>query len=111
MISSRTLLLATLLASAAALAGPALAETDAPVAAVPSSHQGQAFAVSQGAKARIVEPDGRVLAVSGASDLVAPSSIVETRVKSAIAQLIRTEAVAKTAKAAPAPVLPKLQEP
>jgi hypothetical protein len=106
----RTSLLATLLASAAALAQPALAETAATDAPVPA-HQGQAFAVSQGAKARIVEPDGRVLVVSGMSDLVAPSSIVETRVKSAIAQLIRTEAVAKAAKAAPAPVLSRLQEP
>lgn len=114
----RASLVATLLACGAALAQPAFAETtatEAPAAAVPSSHHGQAFAVNPGAKARIVEPDGRVVAISGVTDLVAPSSIVETRVRSAIARLIRTEAVAKAVKTAPAsaaaPALPKLQEP
>lgn len=59
------------------------------VAAQPA-HHGLAFAAKQGAQARIVEPDGRVITTDGWSDLVAPSSIAERRAKDAIARLIRT---------------------
>jgi hypothetical protein len=103
-----------ILAPAAALAGPALADTAltaAPAPAASLGHHGQAFAASQGAKARIVEPDGRVIATGGYSDLVAPSSIAEMTARTAIARLIRTEAVAKAVKTAPAPALSKLQQP
>jgi hypothetical protein len=106
---SRSWLLSVALTSAAALAQPALAETanaDAPTAA----HHGQAFAVRQGAQARIIEPDGRVLATDGWSDLVAPASIAQRETRTAIARLIRGEAKAKPAPAGDA-VLPRLQEP
>ncbi len=63
------------------------------IAAKPA-HEGLAFAAKQGAKARIVEPDGRVITTDGWSDLVAPASIAERRTQSAIARLIRTAAPA-----------------
>jgi thiamine biosynthesis lipoprotein len=66
------------------------------VAAKPA-HEGLAFATSQGARARIVEPDGRVLTTDGWSDLVAPASIAERQAKNAIARLIHTAAPAKAA--------------
>ena len=63
------------------------------VAAKPA-HEGLAFAAKQGAKARIVEPDGRVIMSDGLSDLIAPASIAERRTKAAIARLIHTAAPA-----------------
>lgn len=61
-------------------------------AAPPSAHQGLAFAPTVGAKARIVEPDGRVVKTDGVSDLVSPSSVTERRVQTAIARLVHTAA-------------------
>jgi hypothetical protein len=99
MTSSRIWLLATVLVAAAA-AQPALAatsvRTDKPTEAGASAaalaaqpgHHGLAFAAKQGAKALIVEPDGRVIASDGRSDLVAPASIAERRTRKAIARLI-----------------------
>jgi hypothetical protein len=95
MTSSRTWLLATVL-TAAALVQPALAATPIPAAgtaAAPDAqtgHHGQAFAAKAGAKAIIVEPDGRVITTDGRSDLVAPASIAERRTRAAIARLIDT---------------------
>lgn len=66
------------------------------------AHEGLAFAAKQGAKARIVEPDGRVLTTDGWSDLVAPSTIAERRTKQAIAKLIHTAAPAVRGAAWPA---------
>ena len=63
------------------------------IAAQPA-HHGLAFAASQGAKARIVEPDGRVITTDGWSDLVGPASIAERRTREAIARLIHTAAPA-----------------
>lgn len=107
-----------LLAIALAPAAPAWADTTAvdtqaaaPPIVAPLGHHGQAFAVSQGAKARVVEPDGRIVTANAGSDLVAPSSIAEERTKTAIARLIRTEALAKAARPAQAGALVKLQEP
>ncbi|MGZ5986805.1 MAG: DUF2271 domain-containing protein [Caulobacteraceae bacterium] len=59
------------------------------IAAKPA-HEGLAFAAKQGAKARIVEPDGRVITSDGWSDLIAPASIAERRTREAIARLIHT---------------------
>lgn len=59
------------------------------------AHHGLAFAASQGAQARIVEPDGRVLTTDGWSDLVAPASIASRQAETAIARLIRTAAPSK----------------
>ena len=66
------------------------------IAAQPA-HHGLAFAAKQGAKARIVEPDGRVITTDGWSDLVAPASIAERRTQSAIARLIHTAAPGRAA--------------
>jgi thiamine biosynthesis lipoprotein len=63
------------------------------IAAKPA-HEGLAFATKQGAQARIVEPDGRVITTDGWSDLVAPASIAERRTREAIARLIHTAAPA-----------------
>ena len=93
MTFSRSWLLASAgIACATALAAPAAqaAETDAAIVAPPSTHQGLAFAPTPGARARIVEPDGRVVKTDGVSDLVSPSSITERRMQTAIAQLVRT---------------------
>ena len=64
------------------------------VAAQPA-HEGLAFAARKGARARIVEPDGRVLTTDGWSDLVAPASIVSRQAETAIAKLIRTAGPAR----------------
>jgi thiamine biosynthesis lipoprotein len=69
------------------------------IAAQPT-HHGLAFAAKQGAQARIVEPDGRVITTDGWSDLVAPASIAERRTRDAIARLIHTAAPAATRGAA-----------
>jgi len=66
------------------------------IAAQPG-HHGLAFAAKQGAQARIVEPDGRVITTDGWSDLVAPASIAERRTQSAIARLIHTAASGRAA--------------
>lgn len=66
------------------------------IAAKPA-HEGLAFAAKQGAKARIVEPDGKVITTDGWSDLVAPASIAERRTRDAIARLIRTAGPARSA--------------
>ena len=97
-----------LLLLAAALATAAVASA----ASATPAHQGVAFSTVSGAKARLVEPDGRVVAVDDGSDLVSDASIAERRAKAAIARLIRT-AADKAAKGSPAaaPVLPKLPEP
>src|SRR4051812_28332829 len=97
MTVSRSLLLA-----AAALAAAAVASA----ASAAPAHQGVAFSAVAGAKARLVEPDGRIVAVADGSDLVSDASIAERRTKAAIARLIRT-AADKAAKAPPAaaPVL------
>lgn len=94
MTFSRSWLFAiALLAPAAALAQPALA-ADAAACAVPAAdaaspaHHGLAFAARTGAKARIIEPDGRVLVIDSGSDLVAPSSIASHEARTAIAKLI-----------------------
>jgi thiamine biosynthesis lipoprotein len=63
------------------------------IAAQPT-HHGLAFAAKQGAQARIVEPDGRVITTDGWSDRVAPNSIAERRTQNAIARLIHTAAPA-----------------
>jgi hypothetical protein len=113
MTSSRSwLLTAAGMACAATLAAPAAqaAEINAATAAPLSAHQGLAFTPTFGAKARIVEPDGRVLKTDGASDLVSPSSITERRVRTAIAELVRT-AVPATRKAAAVMPPPTLQAP
>jgi hypothetical protein len=98
MTSSRTWVLATILI-AAAFVHPAQAATPASTAdasttaaVTHSGHHGEAFAAKNGAKAIIVEPDGRVIATDGRSDLVAPASIAERRTKAAIARLIDTAA-------------------
>jgi hypothetical protein len=83
---------------AAALLGLAPAAAFAADSAVaPSAHQGLAFATSRTAKARIVEPDGRILLTDSVSDLVAPSAIAERQAKTAIIQLIRATVPAKGA--------------
>ena len=69
------------------------------VAAQPT-HHGLAFAARQGAQARIVEPDGKVITTDGWSDLIAPASIAERRTKDAIARLIHTAAPASARGAA-----------
>jgi len=98
MMSSRTWFVATCLITAA-LAQPALAatlgdkaETSVPAtpAATEPGHHGLAFAAKQGARAIIVEPDGRVIATDGRSDLIGPASIADRRAKAAIARLLST---------------------
>jgi thiamine biosynthesis lipoprotein len=66
------------------------------IAAQPG-HHGLAFAAKQGAQARIVEPDGRVLTTDGWSDLIAPAAIAERRTQDAIARLIHTAAPGRAA--------------
>jgi hypothetical protein len=106
MTLSRTWLLATALVMAA-FAQPALAaDADAPAAAAVAAkpaHEGLAFASKPGAKARIVEPDGRVITTDGGSDLVAPASIAERRTQAAIARLIQTAARGAPAREKPGP--------
>ena len=94
-----------------ALAAPAAqaAAIDSDAAPV-SAHQGLAFTPTVGAKARVIEPDGRVVKTDGASDLVAPSSITERRVHSAIAELVHT-AVPAGRKATAVMAAPALQAP
>lgn len=79
-------------------------------AAPTSAHQGLAFAPTIGAKVRVIEPDGRVVKTDGASDLVAPSSITERRVHSAIAELVHT-AVPAGRRATAVMAAPALQAP
>jgi len=113
MTSSHSWLLAAgaLCAMALAQAAPAQAapaaasEADTPVAVAPLGHHGLAFETTRGAKARIVEPDGRVVMTDGASDLVSPSSITGRRVQTAIAQLVRAAVPAKRKIAQTAPTL------
>ena len=102
MTSSRIWLLATVLVAAAtaqpalaatsnaaaAVCKPAEAEAPATAAAVQPGHHGQAFAAKEGAQTLIVEPDGRVIASDGRSDLIAPASIAERRTQKAIARMI-----------------------
>jgi thiamine biosynthesis lipoprotein len=66
------------------------------IAAQPA-HHGLAFAAKQGAQARIVEPDGRVITTDGWHDLVAPTAIADRRTQSAIAKLIHTAAPVRAA--------------
>jgi len=75
------------------------ADADALATAIAAhpGHHGLAFAAKQGAQARIVEPDGRVITTDGWSDLVAPASIAERRTQSAIARLIHTAALGRAA--------------
>jgi hypothetical protein len=116
MISPRIWLLATALFPAAfvapaqaaarfhqpspASASPATAVADkaadidaaAPPVAAKPAHEGLAFAARPDAQARLVEPDGRVIATDGASDLVSPASIAQRRMQAAIARMITTAA-------------------
>ncbi len=94
---------------ATALAAPVAQAADVDVGRL-SAHQGLAFASTPGARARIVEPDGRVVKTDGASDLVSPSSITERRVQTAIAQLVHT-AVPARGKATQPLNAPTLQAP
>ncbi len=73
-----------------AVAAPARADAPASPAA---RHQGVAFAAPKGARARIVEPDGRIVTSDGVSDLVAPASIASRQAQNAIARLISAEVV------------------
>jgi thiamine biosynthesis lipoprotein len=66
------------------------------IAAQPG-HHGLAFAAKQGAQARIVESDGRVLTTDGWSDLIAPASIAERHTQDAIARLIQAAAPVRAA--------------
>lgn len=94
-----TLFRSCVLATAAAMAvGSA--------AAAEPAHQGVAFSVAPGAKARLVQPDGRVATVPEGADLVAPASIASQQAQTAIAGLIRTMArnSAKAAQLPPAKV-------
>lgn len=103
MTSSRSWLLAAsgVVCAAALTAPPAQAaatggaDADASAVAAPLAHHGRAFEPTKGARARIVEPDGRVVMTDGASDLVSPSSITGRRVQTAIAQLVRAAVPAK----------------
>ena len=110
MTSSRSWLLAAAgMVCATVLAAPAAQAADVD-AAPPSAHQGRAFAPTPGARARIVEPDGRIVKTDGASDLVSPSSITERRVQTAIARLVHT-AVPARRKVAEVMAAPTLQAP
>ena len=77
-------------------------------AAAQPAHQGVAFAGAAGAKARLVEPDGRVVTIDDSSDLVAPASIASHKAQTAIAGLIRTMArnSGRAAPLAPAKTAP-----
>ncbi|MEI9889262.1 MAG: hypothetical protein WDN45_00200 [Caulobacteraceae bacterium] len=73
----------------------------ASAAAAEPAHQGVAFSAAAGAKARLVEPDGRTVIVDDGSDLVAPASIASHHTQAAIAGLIRTMAKSSAARVAP----------
>ena len=84
---------------AMAMAAPAWADA-------PAAHHGVAFVAPKGVKARIVEPDARIVTTDGVSDLVAPASIASRQAQHAIARLINAEAADKGLEAQTLPDTP-----